>query len=106
MRFKLWLESGDVGYEINYNFRNGVHIVTAVDDMGNEIGKVRFVEVGDNLKCQPGSILYVDPNYRRKGIATAMYKYIEDKTGKLVVMGGNLTGAGRMFWNKYRPESL
>ena len=106
MKFKVWLETemNPNEYEIHYSFLNNIHKVTVTDKEGNKVGQANFIDKGENIKIQPGSILWVEPLHRRKGIATAIYKYIENKTGKLLI-SGNLTPAGKTFWSKYRPQS-
>jgi predicted GNAT family acetyltransferase len=67
----------------------------------NEIVTSYFIEKDNNIKVQPGSHVSVHPNHRRKGIATAMFKYIEKLLGKNTIPG-ILTPAGKMFWLDYQ----
>lgn len=48
----------------------------------------------------------VRPRYRRRGIATAMYKAIEAESGKLLTPAISLSDDGFEFWKAYRPESV
>lgn len=48
----------------------------------------------------------VRPRYRRRGIATAMYKAIEAESGKLLTPAISLSDDGFQFWKSYRPEAV
>jgi GNAT superfamily N-acetyltransferase len=85
------------GYSIKHELKNGKHIVSVFDSSGNRVGTGRFVEKGDNIKYEPGGILYVEPEHRRRGIASAIYAKAEEKTGKKLLPSANLTGQGAAF---------
>ena len=81
------------------------HIVEAIDKDGNVIGRGRFVDKGENIKYEPGGILYVEPDFRRKGVATAIFRKIEAETGKKLLPGRVTTGEGKAFQDTYfKPE--
>lgn len=44
----------------------------------------------------------VDPSFRRKGIATAIYQHIEKFSGRRIVKGLNQTKDGEAFWSGRR----
>lgn len=48
----------------------------------------------------------VRPRYRRRGIATAMYKAIEAESGKQLTPAISLSDDGFEFWKTYRPEAV
>lgn len=48
----------------------------------------------------------VRPAYRRRGIATAMYRAIEAASGKLLVPAHSLSDDAFRFWKAYRPEAV
>ena len=48
----------------------------------------------------------VRPKYRRRGIATAMYRSIEATSGKQLSPAISLSDDAFHFWNSYRPEAV
>lgn len=49
---------------------------------------------------------WVEPEYRRKGIATALYRTIESTTGRLLKPDKSLSDDAIAFWRAYRPGAL
>ena len=85
-------------------------VITASID-GQEIGRVYMRTyspgpVPDNLPNMDlsGEQLYVDPEYRRKGIATMMYNFVQE-LGNTVVPTGGVTPDGKKFW-RARQKSI
>jgi ribosomal protein S18 acetylase RimI-like enzyme len=68
--------------------------------MGEEIyvGHVTFVKRDDG-KLEPVN-LEVSYNYRRQGLATAMYMFAEQKTGCKIAPAVEQTSNGRRLWNQ------
>jgi GNAT superfamily N-acetyltransferase len=87
--------------------RHGYHNVAAADRHNNEIGYASFAydlvpdEHETHLVNSPthlrGWDVYVAPEHRRKGIATAMYQLAEEKSGRKVLPSGVLTPDGEQF---------
>lgn len=48
----------------------------------------------------------VHPDYRKKGVATALYKHIEKHIGKELHPASSLSDDAFHFWNKYRPSAV
>lgn len=48
----------------------------------------------------------VAPRARRKGIATAIYRHIEEVTGRELRPAVSLSDDGFEFWKRYRPEAV
>ena len=85
-------------------------VITASID-GREIGRVYMRTyspgpVPDNLPNMDlsGERLYVDPEYRRKGIATLMYNFVQE-LGNTVVPTDGVTPDGKKFW-RARQKSV
>lgn len=94
------------GYDIQHWVdKDGFHNVTATKD-GQTVGYASFTydyipnELGTGLV--PGDLkgwdLYVHPDHRRKGLASAMYNLAEQKSGKKIIQGG-VTPDGHKFWS-------
>lgn len=49
---------------------------------------------------------YVRPDYRRRGVARAMYEAIERESGKQLVPATSLSDEAFEFWKRYRPEAV
>lgn len=58
------------------------HMITAYDKNGNEAGYVSMLHAQDNTLLP--SIAVVHKEHKRKGLATAMYKLAEEKSGRKV----------------------
>jgi ribosomal protein S18 acetylase RimI-like enzyme len=63
---------------------------------GAEIGWVNFEKHGDHLEALD---LSIQPQYRRKGIATEMYKFARE-LGNDLAPSKLQTGMGKEFWSK------
>lgn len=48
----------------------------------------------------------VSPNFRRQGVATALYSEIERQTGKTLEPAISLSDEGFEFWKSYRPSAV
>jgi GNAT superfamily N-acetyltransferase len=48
----------------------------------------------------------VHPDYRKKGVATQLYKHIEKHIGKELHPATSLSDDAFHFWKKYRPEAV
>ena len=48
--------------------------------------------------------LEVKTEYRRKGIATALYDYVEKTTGKIIEPGDDQTKEAKIFWENRRKK--
>jgi len=77
------------------------YIIEAVDSHGDVVGRGRFVDKGDKVVYESGGILYVEPKYRRKGVASAILKKIEETTGKEFVESYTKTPVGGLFLEAY-----
>lgn len=66
---------------------------------GKSVGELRFIKRRSKPFLMAGS-LSVDPNHRRKGIASSMYEFAEKELGmKFVRSEDVLTPDGKMLWN-------
>lgn len=48
----------------------------------------------------------VSPNFRQRGVGTALYSEIERQTGKQLKPATSLSDDGFEFWKRYRPEAV
>jgi len=63
------------------------------------IGELRFIKSKFKSVLKGGSIS-VDPNFRRGGIASSMYKFAEEELGtKFVKSNTGLTPDGKALWD-------
>ncbi len=76
-------------------------VVEAVDAKGNVIGRASFLEQGENIIYDPKAVLYVEPENRRQGIATAIVEKAQELTGKRLLPERILTPLGRTFQEAY-----
>jgi len=65
----------------------------------NKIGWVNFEIVEDHLEALD---LYIDPKHRRKGLATAMYKFAKS-LGNDIMPSSKQTALGKAFWAAKDP---
>lgn len=63
---------------------------------GTQLGWVNFVQNGDELEALD---LNVDKQFRRRGLATEMYKFARE-LGNTIVPSGKQTALGKAFWSK------
>lgn len=72
-------------------------------DYTSVVGSVKIYTAGgshlDNQKINFGSNLRVDPRFRRQGIATTMYKYIENELGLVLSPEPIQEPDGKAFWS-------
>lgn len=50
--------------------------------------------------------VYVSRPFRRRGVATAMYRAVEEQAGKQLTPAVSLSDDGFEFWKAYRPEAV
>lgn len=79
---------------------DGAFTITALNEKETNVGELGFFtieEEGNRFNPQ----LHVDPEYRRKGLATAMYDFAEENGGKIPELtathGALRTGQGQAF---------
>jgi hypothetical protein len=76
------------------------HRINAYDKQGNRVGSLPFHEHQDgSLRVSPGAMVFVNDADRRKGVASAMYSFAENKLGKKFKKG-NTTPAGSTLWSQ------
>jgi len=81
--------------------------VSIKDKTGKEISRVGFGiytsslgrQVLECLNGDGGAELYVDPEYRRRGLASVMYDYAQEISGLQVKPSPSLTDDGQSFWS-------
>lgn len=90
-------ESSDIEYGIK-NIEDNSYIVRAMYN-GKSVGELHFIKSRSKSVLMAGS-LSVDPNHRRKGIASSMYEFAEKELGmKFVRSEDVLTPDGKLLWN-------
>lgn len=87
---------GDYTYYIE-DAGGGDGLIHAVDYSGRKVGDTFFGE-GDIPGFINGSV-GVDPEFRRRGIASTMYKLAEDISGKKIIPETTHTADAEAFWN-------
>lgn len=88
------------GYRLEHTqLDGGKHIIRAFDKDGNAVGRLAFTEYPDHVKNSAGNIVYVNGPHQRKGLASAMYRLGEDRTGKKF-RRSFVTGEGAALWNQ------
>lgn len=71
---------------------------------GNKrIARLEF-DYDRNGKAWSAGNVAVDEAWRRKGIATAMYRHVEEHTGKPMVPSNAQTADSVAFWKSYDPN--
>lgn len=65
----------------------------------SRIGWVNFARVEDHLEAED---VYIEPRYRRRGLATAMYQ-LARRLGNDIQRSSKQTGLGREFWASKSP---
>lgn len=79
----------------------------ATDWKGNpkpkEAGYIRFVSRGMLFKDLVASMVYVNPEYRRQGIASAMYKYAHELGNSIKPSTAQLT-PGKALWKGIKSK--
>ena len=80
-----------------YDKYDNFYIATAV--IGNkEIARATF-EYSKKLGGWFGNDIIVKPQYRRKGLMTALYDWVEEKTNSKIVPSLSLSKDAKGFWN-------
>ena len=92
----LVASAGYVGYGAKPNFRSKQFRIVAKSKKGTEIGWVNFEKHEDHLEALDLNII---PAFRRKGIATEMYKFAKE-LGNDIAPSKLQTSMGKLFWNR------
>lgn len=87
------------GLIMKYAFNQSALILKAFEQ-GNPIAFVKFVKENKDLYPQN---LWVNDEYRNRGIAKAMYDYLKSE-GYIINRSHDQTKAGAGFWDKHRGE--
>jgi hypothetical protein len=87
------------GLILKYAFNDSALIMKAFEQ-GSPIAYVKFVREGKELYPQD---LWVNDDYRNKGIAKSMYDYLKS-AGYIINRSHDQTKAGTGFWDKHRGE--
>lgn len=87
------------GLVLKYAFNDGALIMKAFES-GSPIAYVKFVREGKELYPQD---LWVNDDYRNRGIAKSMYDYLKS-AGYVINRSHDQTKAGTGFWDKHRGE--
>jgi hypothetical protein len=86
-------------YELSIKELEDNEYVVYAKKSGKEVGELRFIK----SKFKPvlkATIVSVDPNHRRQGIATSMYVYAEKELKTKFVQNDEvLTPDGKEIWN-------
>lgn len=98
-------ESKELSPEYGYQFsvettptgNSAITKVTVTSKDGEQVAAANFVHQGNNIV--PGYVV-VDDDHQRRGIASAMYKYVEQQTGKKIVRSTNQTPEGAALWDQ------
>lgn len=87
------------GYDLVIkNIEDNSYIVRATYN-GKQVGELHFIKSRSKSVLMAGS-LSVDPNHRRKGIASSMYEFAEKELGmKFARSEDVLTPDGKLLWN-------
>ncbi|PPD07128.1 MAG: hypothetical protein CTY28_10115 [Hyphomicrobium sp.] len=70
---------------------------------GKEVGTFDVREMPNSISVAQA---YVDPAYRRQGIASQVYGRIQDETGKALTPDRTLSEDGYAFWKANYPEAV
>ena len=87
------------GLVLKYAFNDNALIIKAFES-GNPIAYVKFVKEDKELYPQD---LWVNDDYRNRGIAKSMYDYLKS-AGYIINRSHDQTKAGTRFWDKHRGE--
>jgi ribosomal protein S18 acetylase RimI-like enzyme len=87
------------GLILKYAFNDHAMIMKAFEQ-GSPIAYVKFVKEGKELYPQD---LWVNDEYRNRGIAKSMYNCLKDE-GYIINRSHDQTKAGSGFWDKHRGE--
>ena len=85
-----------ISYYISNKSNNPVGLLEAKHIKNNE-------DIGEHLQiCN----ISVDENYRRKKIATSMYKSLRSEYPNLRTIIQNITDIGRLFWSSFHNPKI
>jgi predicted N-acetyltransferase YhbS len=86
--------------DIEFSLKNVDDEYVVLSKINNKIiGELRFIKSKYKPVLKAGSVV-VQPNYRRKGIATAMYDFAEKQLNlKFEKNTDVLTPDGKLFWS-------
>jgi hypothetical protein len=87
------------GLTLKYAFNDGALVIKAFEQ-GSPIAYVKFVREGKELYPQD---LWVNDDYRNRGVAKSMYDYLKS-AGYIINRSHDQTKAGAGFWDKHRGE--
>lgn len=87
----LTLKAGHKGYFDAYVGKRRVGAICAWEDSRGEFVVMEVV---------------VSAPYRRRGVATAMYRAVEEQAGRQLKPAVSLSDNGFEFWKAYRPEAV
>lgn len=91
------------GLIIKYAFNDRALILKAFEPTTkNPLAYVKFVKEGKELYPQD---LWVNDDYRNRGIAKTMYDYLKSE-GYIINRSHDQTNAGAGFWDKHRGEDV
>lgn len=90
------------GYRLEHSrdLNGQSHQIHAYSPKGEKIGEARIKEESSHLVHHPEHELYINPSHRRKGLATAMYNLIENKTGKKIKPSEQQSLSAKALWNQ------
>lgn len=98
----LVASAGYVGYGAKPDFKSNQFRIVAKSPKGGEIGWVNFEKQGDHLEALD---LSIQPEHRRKGIATEMYRFARS-LGNDIQPSKLQTASGKLFWNKDHSKEV
>src|ERR1700687_1197652 len=98
------------GYTLHHaQAPNGIHHVEAKDKHGNHAGAAQLHPVYDAASktnhLHPGQV-YTEDAHQRKGIASAMYRLAENKSGMKIHPSHQQTEMGRKFSQNRKSETI
>ena len=92
------------GYTLHHtHMPNNMHWIEAKDKHGNHVGAAELHPFENEGRLHPGQV-YVEEPHQRKGIASAMYKLAENKTGLRVTPSHKQTESGKVFSQNRKSE--
>ena len=94
--YTLTASAGYVGYGSKPGYKSQQFRIVAKTKSGVEIGWVNFENKDDKLEALD---LSIQPEHRRKGIASEMYKFAKE-LGNDIAPSKLQTAMGKQFWSK------
>ena len=101
-KIKLVASAGYVGYGSKPGFKSTQFRIVAKTPAGAEIGWVNFEDKDGALEALD---LSIQPAYRRKGIASEMYKFAKE-LGNDIRPSKLQTSMGKQFWSKHDHNAI